>query len=272
MAARDTLVLEINELRREALAVRGNIEELRDQIRSGGVTTTRVVAFSAELQQRYRNIFESLSGREFELGGLQELLPGAREARKIPPVNALDPPSRILEPLLSGPMGAVLAELESPAGTIERPEKTLQAIPLDFTPPPAARPPVGATPPARTKGRRSRKPPAGVDRQVHTRYPFATSVRCRTGRKVFIARSSDVSRGGMFVEGRPTLPVGTPLAVVFAVEGFPLEIESYVAYETPAVGMGLRFHHVDPIDAPHLEGLLQRLESERSSPSLSSGF
>src|SRR5439155_22321693 len=104
------------------------------------------------------------------------------------------------------PPGALPLGGAAPAPPLVRePIPAVAPVPL-----PAAAPaplvPDWEAPAAKPRRGGFRKPrAAGVEREVHPRQHFVSHVRCRAGNRVFVAQSADVSRGGMFIEGRPTL-------------------------------------------------------------------
>ena len=115
---------QINELRRKALEVRRNIEELRDHADLGGADP-KLAEFSAQLQKSYRDIYNRLSRHELDLRSLQEEVREVDQNKRggdAPPplrtavLNVLDTPGSIEEPLQAG---AARSNVAYPSKTLD---------------------------------------------------------------------------------------------------------------------------------------------------------
>lgn len=84
------------------------------------------------------------------------------------------------------------------------------------------------------------------------RVPFALEVEFRTAGAFLVAYSTNLSKGGMFIETNDPLPVGKEVALRFNVPGEgTIEVQGVVAWvqawttEGRPQGMGVRFEHLD---------------------------
>jgi c-di-GMP-binding flagellar brake protein YcgR len=95
-----------------------------------------------------------------------------------------------------------------------------------------------------------------VENRHYPRGPLATQVEHAAGS--FIGFSKDVSAGGMFIETRETLPLGSALKVRFRLgETDPICLASAeVRYEIRKVGMGVEFTDISAGDQERIEGYL----------------
>jgi uncharacterized protein (TIGR02266 family) len=95
----------------------------------------------------------------------------------------------------------------------------------------------------------------------------------RAGATRFLeGETTNVSRGGLFLEVHRPLPVGSRIGLVLHLDPDPpLALRGTVAWVTPAEvgspgrdspGMGIRFEEVDAQGRERLDGLLRRLEAE----------
>jgi uncharacterized protein (TIGR02266 family) len=89
------------------------------------------------------------------------------------------------------------------------------------------------------------------DRQ-HERVALALEVEYRNAAAFLVAYSTNLSKGGMFVETEEPLPVGTEIAMRFAVPGEPpIDVIGVVAWvqawrtELQPRGMGIRFDQME---------------------------
>lgn len=86
----------------------------------------------------------------------------------------------------------------------------------------------------------------------HERVALALAVEFRTAGAFLVAYSTNLSKGGIFVETETPLPVGTEIAMRIGVPGGPpLEVQGVVAWvqawstEDKPKGMGIRFAELD---------------------------
>jgi hypothetical protein len=89
--------------------------------------------------------------------------------------------------------------------------------------------------------------PEASDRRVFRRYPMnvifeAVDQRSKTRIQ---GRTSDLSRGGCFVDSISTFPVGSVLSVRLTKENRTLEVEAKVVSSRGGMGMGLKFQNAN---------------------------
>ena len=90
------------------------------------------------------------------------------------------------------------------------------------------------------------------DRRRHPRVPLVTQVYCEE--LMWLAFSTDVSVGGMFVETKHQVAVGTRLTIRFHLEGGDPIVEAIgvVKYVVPKLGVGVQFVEIEPSDHKRL--------------------
>lgn len=101
-----------------------------------------------------------------------------------------------------------------------------------------------------------------TDRQ-HARVALALEVEFRTAGAFLVAYTTNLSKGGMFVETDDPLAVGTELALRFAVPGQPpIDVVGVVAWvqawktdERPK-GMGIRFERLDAVHGDAIDRIV----------------
>jgi len=97
-----------------------------------------------------------------------------------------------------------------------------------------------------------------ANRRKHSRAPLATQVYCRECMSLAFAR--DVSLGGMFIETRNPLPVGSQVSLRFHLnDGGPIVMTAAeIKYSVQKLGMGVEFVELSPADrkriAAHIAG------------------
>jgi hypothetical protein len=87
-----------------------------------------------------------------------------------------------------------------------------------------------------------------TERRSHARYMFTTTSEVtdiKSGTKN-VARSSDVSLGGCYIDTGSPLPLGTAVRLCLKKENKIFEAQAEVTSATVGMGMGLRFTSVDP--------------------------
>lgn len=89
------------------------------------------------------------------------------------------------------------------------------------------------------------RPARGKGRRRHKRVAFVRDVWVK---ELGQCRSSDLSRGGLFLETMANVELGAELALTFAVsEGAEMiQAQARVVYQQPGVGVGLMFLGVSP--------------------------
>jgi hypothetical protein len=268
--ARETCLQALEELRPRMAATRRHLEEVREQARSGRLDPQSARTRAEHHQREFELMLAEISRRERDLKTIQGFLPGnlAGNPAGLPPVIAraallrrpdagmagAAPPAAGLAPEVNQAVALAIADELDPLGATDD-GAALEALeaPDDLD---AA---AAAPDPLLDVSRASYRVAAARDRRAHTRYPFVAPIKYRTGGLTFTARSADVSHGGIFVETQSPPPPGTEITVVFAAEGFPVEIAGRVVYQSPGVGVGVRFGKLHDDDRPYFEALLKRL-------------
>ncbi len=92
------------------------------------------------------------------------------------------------------------------------------------------------------------------DRRRHPRYGFQVHVNCRNVGHVFSAVTTNVSKGGCFVQTDSPLPRGTLIWLEFSFTNIPVKLGSIrgkVAWSTdrgdPSPGMGIEYEDVPDV-------------------------
>ena len=91
-------------------------------------------------------------------------------------------------------------------------------------------------------------PNAIADRRDAPRYPLilvAEITEITTGAKI-LARTSDVSRTGCYVDTLTPMSKGVQIQVRLVRGAEPFETQAKVVYVSPGLGMGIRFHEEMP--------------------------
>jgi hypothetical protein len=85
--------------------------------------------------------------------------------------------------------------------------------------------------------------PSTEDRRRHARYSVQVQIEIRQdGIDVpFRLQTTDLSRGGCYVELMMPLPIGTSLRATLWLDGSPLRVHGIVATRHPQFGNGIRF-------------------------------
>lgn len=88
--------------------------------------------------------------------------------------------------------------------------------------------------------------------RLHERAPVAIEVEYRTAGAFLVAYSSNLSKGGLFLETDQPLPIGTELTLNFAIPGTgTIEVVGLVVWvratdqDGKPAGMGVEFEHLD---------------------------
>jgi len=91
-----------------------------------------------------------------------------------------------------------------------------------------------------------------VTDRVHDRIPLSLEVEYRTAGAFLVAYTSNLSKGGLFIETDTPLVIGTELMLRFTIPGSgPIEVRGNVAWVRPELmegkppGMGVEFEHLD---------------------------
>jgi hypothetical protein len=102
------------------------------------------------------------------------------------------------------------------------------------------------------------------ERRKHVRYPFTAAAEVfepRTEARV-AGRSSDLARGGCFIDAMSPFPIGTSVVVFLTVDQNKFEAKARVVYSQTGMGMGLEFTSMNPDDRWVLEQWLSELSGE----------
>jgi uncharacterized protein (TIGR02266 family) len=91
-----------------------------------------------------------------------------------------------------------------------------------------------------------------VTDRVYDRVPLSIEVEYRTAGAFLVAYTSNLSKGGLFIETEKPLLVGTQLVLRFTIPDVgPIEVQGSVAWVRPEAmegkspGMGVEFEHLD---------------------------
>src|ERR1700722_3453976 len=104
----------------------------------------------------------------------------------------------------------------------------------------------------------------GKERRTTARYPFTATCDATEPKShaKIIGRTSDLGRGGCFIDTIGPFPVGTVLVVRINREERTLTIEGKVAFAQPGMGMGLAFTKVAPDQQAILDEWIGELSGE----------
>jgi len=92
-----------------------------------------------------------------------------------------------------------------------------------------------------------------ANRRKHPRAPLATQIYCQEC--MSLAFSRDVSRGGMFVDTRDPLPIGSEITIRFHLndEGPIVVALAEVKYHVTKLGMGVQFLELSTADRKRID-------------------
>ncbi len=96
------------------------------------------------------------------------------------------------------------------------------------------------------------------DRRQHPRVPFVAQVYCEEC--MWLAFSRDISAGGMFIETKQPMALGTHLTLRFHLDdGGPIVVATAeVRYVVPKMGLGLQFVDLMPAERKRLEAYVAK--------------
>ncbi len=91
------------------------------------------------------------------------------------------------------------------------------------------------------------------DKRLSPRTPLATQIQSND--RMSLALSRDVSLGGMFIETKQPLPIGSRFQLRFNLEdrGPAIQADAEVVYQVAKLGMGVQFVQLTPADVKRLE-------------------
>ncbi len=103
-----------------------------------------------------------------------------------------------------------------------------------------------------------------MERRKTPRYPFTAGVEAvepKTGTRI-VGRTSDLGRGGCYVDTISPFPVGTHVRLRLTQGGKTFDAQSLVVYSQIGMGMGLAFTEVAPDQMRVLQGWVSELGGE----------
>jgi hypothetical protein len=102
------------------------------------------------------------------------------------------------------------------------------------------------------------------ERRQHTRYPFTATVEAvDTASETRIqGRTSDLSRGGCYVDTISSFPAGSTVKIRLTKENRSFDAQAEVVYSMTGMGMGVRFTEVGPDQLSTVEKWLGELSGE----------
>jgi hypothetical protein len=102
------------------------------------------------------------------------------------------------------------------------------------------------------------------ERRTHPRYPFTSTVEMVEPKSQtrIQGRTSDLSRGGCYVDSTSSFPAGSILNVRLTKEMRSFDAQAEVAFSIDGMGMGLKFTGVDPEQFSTLEKWMAELSGE----------
>jgi len=106
--------------------------------------------------------------------------------------------------------------------------------------------------------------PSEQERRRSVRYPFTATAYVtdmESGAQT-TSRSTDLGRGGCFVDTISPFPVGTSVKLRLTVEQKSFEASAKVVYSMVGMGMGLAFTSIEPEQLWVLESWIGRLSGE----------
>jgi hypothetical protein len=104
----------------------------------------------------------------------------------------------------------------------------------------------------------------GKERRTSPRYPFTATCEATEPKShaKIIGRTSDLGRGGCYIDTIGPFPSGTSLVVRINRENHSLTIEGKVVFAQPGMGMGLSFTKAEPDQQALLDRWISELSGE----------
>lgn len=104
----------------------------------------------------------------------------------------------------------------------------------------------------------------GKERRTTTRYPFTATCDATEPKShaKIVGRTSDLGRGGCFIDTIGPFPVGTVLVVRINRDQQTLTMEGKVAFAQPGMGMGMAFTKAAPDQQALLDEWIAELSGE----------
>ena len=103
-----------------------------------------------------------------------------------------------------------------------------------------------------------------AERRRSKRYPFVATAEVLEpeSHTIIAGRTSDLGRGGCFIDTMSVFPPGTVLQVKLTLEQRTFEAQAKVVYSMNGMGMGIAFKGVQPNQARVLEGWIALLSGK----------
>jgi hypothetical protein len=111
--------------------------------------------------------------------------------------------------------------------------------------------------------------PAHTGRRIHPRYPFTAAVQAvdTRFRTVLNARTSDLGRGGCYIDAFSPFPLKSGVKLRITNEMRSFEAHASVVYSKTGMGMGLQFTAIEPEQLTVLDKWLAELSGATPPPS-----
>ena len=95
------------------------------------------------------------------------------------------------------------------------------------------------------------------EKRKHERLPVIVEVSWEGGARAAVARTTDISEGGCFVDTMSHAPVGRTIQFkLLPPDGEWMAVQGEVVYELPRAGFGVRFTRISDPDQERLRALL----------------
>jgi hypothetical protein len=98
------------------------------------------------------------------------------------------------------------------------------------------------------------------DKRGVPRVPFLCEVDCEeveSGARAPNSRVSDISATGLFLDSTVTFPEGSVLILKFTLPSLQMRIQVDVVNSMPAMGMGLRYRDLTPVQKLAIEEIIE---------------
>ena len=106
--------------------------------------------------------------------------------------------------------------------------------------------------------------PGFPERRRHARYPFTATVEMvelKSQTRIY-GRTSDLSRGGCYVDATSSFPAGSIVKIRLTKEMRSFEAQAEVVYSLSGMGIGVKFTGADPEQVSTLEKWVAELSGE----------
>lgn len=109
-----------------------------------------------------------------------------------------------------------------------------------------------------------------TERRRHKRVSLVQEIECSGGPGSFGKRMTDISVGGMFVDGLTSFPSGSEIGMKFRLPGEddPIEVRARVVYVQEKVGSGVQFLDLKQEDFRRIEEFVGRVSTRRSTATM----